>query len=285
MWADPNNPNWTKDISFPMGSLVFKMIYTNATNDEVPMLEGAPSWEGLIAAQSADPTKKPDPAVRDKTNPQRVRLIQMDFAVRDDRAVTGWMWGTFMYTNTSGKTGWDGLIPVGLQWGNDHELTQAAYDAGKRVQQSWINPEADAVRISLHGGRPSFGWNGRLNGPADNFASACASCHSTAQRPVKIGMAQPTPVKQPDGSYRPVNDHETMKWFKDVPCGTPFTEGSITADYSLQLAIGYQHYTKWRHGQPKVPGKGRDHAPLPPSQSFPDNPRQGPPIEYEKPRV
>lgn len=129
----------------------------------------------------------PSPAIRDLKNPQSIRLLQLDIGVKDRRAQitgTGWMWCSFMYCKTSGKTvslpynliycstrqsdhcsqGWDGLIPIGLQWGDDPELTQARYEAGNRVKESWINPEADAVRISLHGGRPSFGWNGRLNG-------------------------------------------------------------------------------------------------------------------------
>jgi hypothetical protein len=235
----------------------------------------------LIAVQPEDPKKSPLPGTRDLENPQSVRLLQMDIAIRDDRAVTGWMFGTFMYSNTSGKTGWDGLIPVGLQWGNDPELTQAAFEAGQRVQQSWINPEADAVRISLHGFRPSFGWNGRLNGPADNFISACASCHSVAEwPPFKPSLVPPNPVKNAQGEYVPKDDSVTMKWFQDIPCGTPATKTSVSADYSLQLLIGYQNFTTWLATQPKVPGREGDHAPLPPQHRLPDNPRQGPIIDY-----
>jgi hypothetical protein len=54
-------------------------------------------------------------------------------------------------------------------WGNDPELTQAKADAGEKPQESWINPEADTVRNSLQGTRPSWGWNGRLNGPGMIF--------------------------------------------------------------------------------------------------------------------
>jgi hypothetical protein len=280
MWADPNDPNWTQDINFPVGTMVYKFLFTNSTNDELPILDGAPTWEGLIAVQPEDPKKAPVPAKRDLTNPQCVRLLQMDIATRDDRAVTGWMFGTFMYSTTSGKTGWDGLIPVGLQWGNDAELTQAAFEAGKTVHQTWINPEADAVRISLHGGRPTFGWNGRLAGPADNFISACASCHSTAQWPPAFGMVPPAPVKNAQGEFVPKNDSVTMQWFQNIPCGTPITKTSVSGDYSLQLLIGYQNFTDWLATQPKVPGKGGDHAPVPPAHRIPDNPRQGPIIKF-----
>jgi hypothetical protein len=56
------------------------------------------------------------------------------------------------------------MIPVGLSWGNDPEVTQEVYDQGGRPKDVWINPKADQVRLSLHGGRPDWGWNGRLNG-------------------------------------------------------------------------------------------------------------------------
>ncbi|KAF5313168.1 hypothetical protein D9619_003440 [Psilocybe cf. subviscida] len=285
MWADPNDPDWTEDKHFPIGTIVFKLLFTNANNDELPILVGAPTWEGLIASQPANPKDHPKPADRDLKKPQSIRLLQVDIATRDDRAATGWVFGTFMYTNTSGKTGWDGLIPVGLQWGNDAELTQAAFEAGQTVKQSWINIKADDVRVSLHGGRPSFGWNGRLNGPADNFISACASCHSTAEWPPKVKMTQPNPIHKPDGKWIPVNDSKTMTWFQNIPSGTPITPTSVSADYSLQLLVGYQHFTEWLSKQPKVPGKGGDHAPLPPGESLPENPRQGPTIEYPEPTL
>lgn len=54
-------------------------------------------------------------------------------------------------------------------WGNDPELNQAAVDAGKKPVEAWINPEAEKLRLELGGKRPSWGYNGRLNGPADNF--------------------------------------------------------------------------------------------------------------------
>lgn len=54
-------------------------------------------------------------------------------------------------------------------WGNDPQLDQAAVDAGEKPVESWINPRADELRKELGGMRPSWGYNGRLNGPADNF--------------------------------------------------------------------------------------------------------------------
>ena len=117
--------------------------------------------------------------------PSSVRLIQMDIAARDERAPIGWIFGTFMYDGTGVRvrtrdhpvgspliddqdqqyrSRWDGLIPVGLMWGNDPELTQEEFEKGKKPVESWINPDADYIRIKLGGTRPFWGWNGRLNG-------------------------------------------------------------------------------------------------------------------------
>ena len=60
---------------------------------------------------------------------------------------------------------WDRIIPVGIMWGNDPELTPKLANAGQKPKESWINPEAETLRKQLKGNRPSWGWNGRMNGP------------------------------------------------------------------------------------------------------------------------
>lgn len=72
------------------------------------------SFLQLISNQPADPTKKPTPGSRNLTTPQPVRLLQMDIAARDPHAITGWIFGTFMYTNTLGQTV-SGLVILRLQ--------------------------------------------------------------------------------------------------------------------------------------------------------------------------
>ena len=63
--------------------------------------------------------------------------------------------------------GWFRLIPVGLMWGNDPGLTQVAFDEnGDRPMEHWINPAANELLWQLRGGRPAWGWNGRMNGYA-----------------------------------------------------------------------------------------------------------------------
>jgi hypothetical protein len=60
-------------------------------------------------------------------------------------------------------------------WGNDPDLNQAAFERGKKPIESWINPEAEKIRQKLGGQRPSWGWNGRLNGPGERVG------HSTSK--------------------------------------------------------------------------------------------------------
>ncbi|KAL8797820.1 MAG: hypothetical protein Q9195_000172 [Heterodermia aff. obscurata] len=178
-----------------------------------------------------------------------MKLIQVDFVVRDERAPIGWVFGTFMYDSGSkAKSGWDRIIPVGLMWGNDPKLNQASHDAGDVPKESWINPRAEQIRKELGGLRPNWGWNGRLNGPADNFISACASCHSTAEYPSKTGMTQPMPNFEA-GKWIPQDDSKTMRWFRNIPAGQPFDAGSVSGDYSLQLMIGMNNYAAWSQAQ------------------------------------
>lgn len=145
----------------------------------------------MIAKQD-DPKVAPSTAAKRADDKARdVRLIQVDWAAVDDRSPVGWVFGTFMYNgylqniddvraksairtayarpDFSFNQPWDRLTPVGVMWGNDPQLDQAAVDRGEKPVESWINPDAETLRKELNGMRPSWGYNGRLNGPADNF--------------------------------------------------------------------------------------------------------------------
>jgi hypothetical protein len=60
--------------------------------------------------------------------------------------------------------------------------------------------------------------NRKLCRPADNFISACLSCHSVAQKVPGTDESQldpivpPWPTKDAKGQYIPADDDETMKW-------------------------------------------------------------------------
>ncbi|KAG8989460.1 hypothetical protein FRB94_014378 [Tulasnella sp. JGI-2019a] len=241
VWKDPNNPNWTHNLKFPEGTCVFKLLFTTASDDQVFTMKGAPGWHAVISPQ---PNLKVAPRSGAERNDHasQVRLIQVDWAVVDSRAPIGWVFGTFMYNSNLWRLDdpWDRLTAIGVQWGNDPQLNQAAYDAGKRPVESWINPEAESLRKQLGGRRPFWGYNGRLNGPADNFISACASCHSVAQ------LITSAPITQP---RKLVNNK-----FENVKSGEAFSaRGAVSADYSLQLKIGFENYQTWLAEQASLP--------------------------------
>jgi hypothetical protein len=154
----------------------------------------------------------------------------MDFAVRDPRSPIGWVFGVFLYDGSRQDDDvssifpgrrkelkkvfqpWDRLTPAGIQWGNDPLATQEAIENGEKLQECWINPRAESLRVKLGGTRPSWGWNGRLNGPADNFISSCASCHSLAQREHISKVTPPAPRLSARG-WVPDDDTVTMHWY------------------------------------------------------------------------
>lgn len=45
IWADPANPEWSQNVQFPEGSVVFKILMTDATDDELPLMAASPSWK------------------------------------------------------------------------------------------------------------------------------------------------------------------------------------------------------------------------------------------------
>ncbi|KAK4228281.1 hypothetical protein QBC38DRAFT_475295 [Podospora fimiseda] len=181
IWRDPSNPKWDKHVAFPLGTCVFKILMTEATEEEVACLKNAPTLQAVIATPESANAEKPSAGKRKKVS-EPVRLLQVDFAVRDDRIPVGpdgngWVFGTFMYNSDLNKADpWDSVIPVGLQWGNDPQLTPEAVAEGKKPQQSWINPEADKLLTELGGARADitkrWGVGGRLNGPGRNLQTS-----------------------------------------------------------------------------------------------------------------
>jgi hypothetical protein len=198
------------------GGLVYKLLYSAAqpTDFAQDLLAGSLPAQILPNATGG---------------PVAVRLLQIDIAVKDDRAgPTGWYFATYAYDRTiAGSSPWLKMVPVGLMWGND--------PTGLPLAQSWINPSAPAYATA------HLGVDGRLNGPVDNKLSACMSCHSTAQAPSLAAIVPPG--SGACASQRPA-------WFRNLPGTEAFgrfdPEGSTcetslngitlsAADYSLQL--------------------------------------------------
>jgi hypothetical protein len=206
---------------FPNGTVSIKLLFTQADPAQVPYLTGAHEWEAHIHTSLTGSSR----------SVQTMRLLQIDIAVRDERAndTTGWVFGTFVHNaEAEGDTPWERMVPVGLMWGNDPGVTPAMVAAGTILQESWINED---VGTPQH-----LGWAGRLNGPVDNPMSSCLSCHATAQHEARSGMVPPFNA----------TDMTRLRWFRNVGPATPFDEGEVSLGYSLQLAMGIQNFEEWQ---------------------------------------
>ncbi len=124
-------------------------------------------------------------------------LLQFDIGIRDARSPNGWVFGTFVadgVAKAGEKNPWNRISLLGLIYGNDTP------PYGELAYSFPVNPQVNgfkqgvvawdvAARLNAAGGsyapqQPGhLGCNSRLNGPADNNASSCFSCHMTASVP------------------------------------------------------------------------------------------------------
>src|SRR3954471_11962942 len=163
VWHDPTHPE-SSAAKFADGAVAFKLLFTTANDMQVPFLANSMKWQANVDV--IDPM-----APSNARSVHDVLLLQVDVAVRDDRAdsTTGWVFGTFMYQNDApGATPLDRLVPVGLMWGNDPTLKKPQYDMGTRPTETWLNTAGMPATKSPH-----FGWLDRLNGPVDNPRASC----------------------------------------------------------------------------------------------------------------
>ena len=218
VWKNPQAPDPGK-ADFPVGTVSVKIFFTQADEKEVPYLKGAKTWEAFIHEDLQN-------SLRRKI--ETLRLIQVDLAVRDSRAdKTGWVFGAFVYNGLlEGKTVWDKMVPVGLMWGNDPGVTEEMVKSKEvKIQETWLNSDLDFL--------PKKGGHaGRMNGPLDNPASSCLSCHSTAQH-VPI-----SPLLPPETLPLKLK----MQWFRNLKYPEPFDQEQQSLNYSLQLSEGIRNF-------------------------------------------
>ena len=194
------------DVRFPVDTVAFKVLYTLGPPSVFPLHRnafcGAPTR--TISVEGKNLT---------------AYLLQMDIAVRDDRASeTGWVFGTFAYKSgieqweqcpSSAGNFWDRMQPVGLMWSNDNDNereTQGPLGKGVKVGGSIFSNAAPIYATKESG----LGHGKRMNGPVDNPDSSCLSCHSTAQSPSAASMES--------GSCR----SESQFWFRTLARGEAF---------------------------------------------------------------
>jgi hypothetical protein len=227
VWKNPINPD-SRLAKFPEGTVTFKLLFSTAPSSQVPFLEGAPEWVADIDQS---------PSSQQILN-NKVRLLQIDIAVKDKRSFKGgWVFGTFHYDKAiNNENPWLRLRPLSLMWGDDESLAASDYANGKRPSESWVNELSPVV--SYRSNPPSgvtppstLGLSGRANGPVDNPASSCLSCHGTAQIPATVNMIPPPTLP----------DSEKMQWFRNTKPGEALDPSSVSLDYSLQLGVGIQN--------------------------------------------
>lgn len=206
---------------FPEGSVIGKFIFITGDDAQFPFMQGAPEVTANIHASI------------DRNSPKKartVRLIQMDFSIRDARAddTTSWVMGTYVYDKNavSGRHGtWDKMVPVGVQWGNDPDIPPSVLIQGITLKETVIMEQVPSYA------RATLGYGGRLNGPADLAGHSCLGCHSMAQWPNPLN-------KKPKGR----TEKEKMRYFRNLKPDEPFQAGHISLDYQLHLENSFRAY-------------------------------------------
>jgi hypothetical protein len=231
-------------LPFPEGTVVAKLLFTTATPEVVPYLEGSPTWR-------AHRHLVKDGAFLCERAPQEVRLVQLDVAVVDLRSPTRWVFGTFAYNGLRrGSSAWERLEPVGLQWGSD----PWTFPAVPRSESL----EARQSVLNLDIGTPQhFGCHGRLAGPVDNRLSSCFSCHAGSFAPPAGQAALPhtaPPIFDFAGlcvSY----SLDNANYFANTSFPMAYPGGQypslISLDTSLQMQVAFFQYGQFnRYGKP-----------------------------------
>ncbi|CAN7769853.1 hypothetical protein LJR245_007478 [Rhizobium leguminosarum] len=241
--CDPSVP--TADWTFPANSASFKLLFTNATNTQVPYLDGAPVVLAFI--------DKPGGGREEQT----LRLLQVDIAVQDPRSATKWVFGTFVWKGPKAGDGlFQNLVPVGLMWGNDPTADTQSRGDFAVLAETRLNHDLEGIvwrgPNQTWDERPWPGFQGRLNGPADNLRSSCMSCHALAQWPRSkaLGIVPRGPNFTLDAlNAKVARDELREKYLKNVVGGKLTLpseavaetgwDGATSLDYSLQLEAAF----------------------------------------------
>lgn len=248
--ADESSPS-PGNAKFPEGTCTFKLLFTDGEISKVPFLKGTFEWDANIYANAGSQKKRVN---------RRVRLLQIDIAVKDDRATeTGWVFGTFMYdASAKGKTPWEKMVPVGLSWDDDSENSSLINKPGaflnSSLKGSYINVkliEDSTRKYKNEAYMRHHGLGGRLNGPVDNLISSCISCHGRAgtfKRYLPFNDSSGFPMSM--ANFRLTRATFTVEEFKkyfstiqgNSHALTVDNIEYVTTDYSLQLSAGIRNY-------------------------------------------
>ena len=225
VWPNPNGAPVLSKASFLPGAVIAKLLFTTADSTDVPETQGAYTWQANVYTTPGCDTIGCPRGIRP------VRLFQMDFAIKDVRApITQWVFGTFVYDkNAPGTSVWDKMVPLGLMFGNDPELTSTTVNGV--VHESRILP------VSMY---EHLGCHKRLTGPLDNPKSSCMSCHMASQHPAVSSIPAVNDTTACDAK-------QNAAFWRDLPPGQPFTptvdgQSAVSLDFSMEMTSAVQNY-------------------------------------------
>lgn len=228
-------------LPFALGTVAVKLVFTEADAADDARLTGAPALLANVHVDDAPNDDACAAAIDAKGRaavraPQTLRLVQVDLAVREDRASykTGWVFGSFVYDGRlKGNDAWAKLKPIGLMWGNDPQLTDDDATKGARPRQS----------IVFAG---DYGRGGRMNGIADERSSACSSCHMSAQWPTVAPMIAPADWARGRCWFRNLDARYPFGFAPGERGGCSDTTAlakTRALDFSLQLAVALRNWS------------------------------------------
>ncbi|MBW8832573.1 MAG: hypothetical protein JF606_24875 [Burkholderiales bacterium] len=254
-WPKSGDPDTYKDaksrllargMPFPEGTVVVKILNTTADERDVPYLKGSTTWQANGHVQES-PTKY-STCVRKVRD---VHLVQMDLAVVDLRSPTRWVYTTLAYDGTlPGKTVWDRMKPIGVQFGSDGKTFPAVPEAKSRpLHETALSP----MNIPEH-----YGCNKRLAGIVDQADSSCVSCHmgayAAAPGVVQVQGTNVPAIFNYPGICTEFNKANSQ-YFSDYsyPSAYPGSTGEVAAaiplDSSLQLQVAFAQYAVYKNPQ------------------------------------
>lgn len=245
VWGDGRRDPSFKSLPFLLNTVAVKLVFTEADEVDDPLLVGAPRLQAAISdgpdrAETGCPAARASHGTVAHRSPTWLRLVQVDLAVREQRASykTGWVFGSYRYDGTlNDGNPWRRLRPIGLMWGNDPQLTDDLAAKGDKPNQS-------IVMLSAPGGG-TLGRAGRMNGLVDNRSSACSSCHMAAQWPSIAPMLAPDSWAEARCWFRNIDGRFPFGFMPGdhKGCGDATALGTIAPlDFSMQLAMGARNW-------------------------------------------
>jgi hypothetical protein len=255
IWEDPFVPRPEGgNAQFEQGAMVVKAAGVTATPEQWPVVAGSAVWN--VYRPPFD-LHGPIPGEGPVVTP--LRVMQFDIVVKDAVAApeTGWVFSTFVYDKDApGADAFDRLVPLGATWGNDPDVTAPR---GARLAQTWINPRAPAYATV------TLGWGGRMSGPIDvaertnvrlvdgtqvpvQRASACLSCHGTAEFPSMANFYPSPNVSLPRAGdtflMHVPGSPAWMTWFRNKAGDEAQNAGlgTVALDYDLLVEAAVNNF-------------------------------------------